>query len=65
MSILIVGMVGMIEVSVSTGAMSNTPKLKADIERQAMALAKKHPLSSLTRRCLRSTLRLMCPRLPG
>ena len=38
-----VGMVGIIDVDVVTGAMGNTPEAKAEIERQAEALAERLP----------------------
>jgi len=37
------GMVGAVEVDVSTGAMNNTPELKAEIEHQAEKMAKRQP----------------------
>jgi hypothetical protein len=38
-----VGTVGLIDVDVVTGAMTNTPETKAEIERQAEALAQRLP----------------------
>jgi hypothetical protein len=37
------GQVGVIDVDVTTGAMNNTPECKADIERQAEAVAARQP----------------------
>ncbi|MEW5958116.1 MAG: hypothetical protein AB1801_10355, partial [Chloroflexota bacterium] len=38
------GMVGAVDVDVTTGTMNNTPECKADIERQAEAVAARQPL---------------------
>ena len=37
------GIVGAVEVDVNTGAMNNTPELKAEIERRAEAVANRQP----------------------
>jgi hypothetical protein len=37
------GMVGAVEVNVTTGAMNNTPELKAEIERRAEEVANRQP----------------------